>query len=248
MAIHPELFVAVNKAIEEKSLAQARAAITRPLNEMAMAGAADLSKVKPAVRHPLGFYTLYLADNTCIHWWPVTCDEPDFPDITTSPIHRHSMGVNSIILDGALINTSGLEVKEEPFSTAAGLTERPGWMGDGSYFRLFDAQSGANGVDIIRNTNRIVRVTNFGEDTTYEAGQAYEVLLGDYHMSEWNRDSLTLMTADQHPGEPNFTLGSLVAECSADEVDTHVVQRHILTAAETAAVAARIAIRLGLDG
>lgn len=245
MGNYPELFSTINRAIANASLVDAKKALERPLNEMALVDTRKLSHIKPAVRHPLGFYTLYLAPNTCIHWWPTAYLELDIPDSTTSPVHRHSMGIDSMILDGLLTNTSNMHIRPVPFS-AKELIENP-WQGNDRYFRLFDARSSPDGLDVMHNTNRIVEVVDTGKDATLEAGQTYSVPLGAYHMSGWHIDSLTLMTADNHPGEPNFTLGSIVPKNPEDKVDTHIVRRRILTAKETAEIAARIAIRLGLD-
>jgi hypothetical protein len=56
------------------------------------------------------------------------------------------------------------------------------------------------------------------------------------------------MTAVDYPGQPNFTLGTLIAQYRGDEISDHYVERQIFDAEQTARMAADVAIRLGVDG
>jgi hypothetical protein len=249
-----ELFVAINAVVDRGASTKAvLKVIGRPLNEIALSGAVDLSGVRRASRHPLGFYTIPLAPDVCIHKWPSTATASridngvPFPDNTVSDIHKHSFDIpSSFLLEGQLWNREGIRVEEE-FAFAGGLTHLPRWARGGNHFRIFDAQSEADGNDLIINTNRVARVTDYGEDVPYEEGQAYSVRVGDFHTSTWSTDTLTLMTADNHPSERNLTLGKLVPEYETDEADTHVVRRHVFTPEETIEMVAEISHQLGVD-
>ena len=245
-----QLFSDLSVAFDEK-LPHSRLLeiIKRPLSEIALASAADSLNIRPVSRHPLGFYTLTLAQGVCMHLWPQTypVDEP-FPDNTVLDIHQHSWDLQSWILEGRLGNQRAKVVSSGGPSYLGGLREYPRWMTGGDYYRVFDAQSGADGVDYMKNMNYPARLESLGDEEWYEPGQTYSLPVGNFHSSNWEIDTTTLMLATTYPGCRNLTLGPVIAEYDTDETDSHYVPRLTYSRKRTIAIAAELAIRLDIDG
>jgi hypothetical protein len=232
--------------------------IREPLSKIALVGARDLDRIKPISRHPLGFYTLQFGfndddgayDGVCLHLWPDSDssyrDHEPFPDNTTDFVHAHSWEGNFLNLDGKIGNQH-VDVDDNlPATYVGGLTRLPEWASGGNYYRIFDARTGPHW-DVMYNTNRVAKIISEHDTEWIEPGQTYGVKVGNYHISSWDRDSVTLSLSYNHPRRRNHTLGPLIKVAETDEVDTHIVERLRYSPERTVEIAGQIATRLGLD-
>lgn len=245
-----DLYADLNLAFDDQAPQhQVLEIIKRPLNEIAMTGPDGLGGIWPVSRHPLGFYTLTLADGVCMHLWPVRYPpDEEFPDNTVLDVHQHSWDLKSWILDGRLGNQEAVVEMETSPHALDGLSRRPEWMRNGDYYRLFDAQSGHDGWDYMANINIAARLVSLTEPRFYEPGETYSLPVGNFHSSDWEVDTVTLMIAENYPGHRNLTLGPLIAEFNGDCVDSHFVERLRYSPERTVEIARELATRLAIDG
>lgn len=242
-----ELYQALEVAIDSGAPNSVILELIKPvLCAMALAETVDQGTTKLATRHPQGFYTLYLAPNVALHYWPRDfVDEMPFPDKTVSDEHGHGWHMKARILLDTIVDRR-IQVEEIP-GFAGGMRFLPNWAHAERYHRIFDAQSGRDGWDYMLNTNRIARITSYGKEVSLEAGQSYSMRIGEFHTTSWEADSITVMLADPVAGAANPTLGPLVREYDNDQqVESHFVKRYTLPPKETARLAGYLATKLGI--
>lgn len=208
-----------------------------------------------AIAHPFGFMTLRLAGirdkdgmayGAVLHGWCLPAG------LKTSSFHKHSFNMVSQVLLRQVRNRP-VDVKlirspEEVSSTKDTL------------FKVYDTVSTPEGTDIVTRTS-LLATAHARDPIVIEEGQTYDMKECEWHVSEpdspeaWQTTEpdfpLTLMLSQHDPAAHNYVLGSLdpmkdsVMEVSIARSDEQV--RGLYTPEETASIAARYAVALGLD-
>lgn len=216
------LYTALESAINRNASVEEVAAMLRePLREVAAGHA-----VQRAVRHPLGFTSLYLEvvgnRGVCLHDWPE--DPPpgappsSHPDCGSED-HMHSFDLTSMKVAGEGV-LAGYEY-------GVRRTRHP-WQ---ATHRLLNATV-FNGADHLADAG-YAQVVSQSEPSFYDLGDSYHLPRGRFHSSTWFGGRLvTVVLAENDPSAPNHVLDSL----AHPPLQASTVQRRPLSPSQTQAM------------